>query len=151
MENLHEMREGRVRGSSSTKRNQEIDQQIIDNINHYGFAGPGKIEERLQELDQEWDVERVLEVNASTLALSGVLLGATKDKRWLILSGVVTTFLLQHGLQGWCPPLTLLRKLGFRTRVEIEEERVSLKALRGDFRRVSGGDEAEAVLRVVRE
>ncbi|WP_407921819.1 hypothetical protein, partial [Corallococcus sp. AB049A] len=28
------------------------------------------------------------------------------------------SFLLQHGLQGWCPPLPLLRRLGLRTRGE---------------------------------
>jgi hypothetical protein len=32
-------------------------------------------------------------------------------------------FLLQHALQGWCPPVPLLRQLGFRTSYEIEEER----------------------------
>lgn len=106
MEELHDMGQGLVRESSSTKGNKEIDQQIIHNINQYRSAGPSKIQQRLKELDQEWDVERALEVNASTLALSGVLLAATKDKRWLILSGVVTTFLLQHGLQGWCPSLS---------------------------------------------
>ncbi|AHM62364.1 hypothetical protein D770_20575 [Flammeovirgaceae bacterium 311] len=30
-------------------------------------------------------------------------------KRWLILPGVVAPFLLQHSLQGWCPPLSVFR------------------------------------------
>jgi hypothetical protein len=42
-------------------------------------------------------------------------------------------FLLQHAVQGWCPPLPLLRRLGVRTADEINEERYALKALRGDF------------------
>lgn len=143
--------EGRVRESSTDSANQEIDRQTLDNISRYGYNSPDKIDQRLKELEKEWDIERVLEVNASTLALTGVLLGATKDKRWFILPGIVTSFLLQHGLQGWCPPLPILRKLGFRTRKEIEEERVSLKALRGDFNRVLGATTPAGVLSVVRD
>jgi hypothetical protein len=44
----------------------------------------------------------------------------------------VQTFYLQHTLQGWCPPLPLLRRLGFRTPGEIEEERAELEALLAD-------------------
>jgi hypothetical protein len=73
------------------------------------------------------DIERVLEVNASTLALSGLILGLTKNRKWLFLPGIVLPFLLQHGLQGWCPPLPLLRRFGIRTRGEIDREKYALK------------------------
>ena len=53
---------------------------------------------------------------------------------------MVAGFLLQHAVQGWCPPLPVFRRLGFRTQTEIEEERYALKALRGDFRDVAAGD-----------
>jgi hypothetical protein len=94
---------------------------------------PLAIERRLRELDREWDVERVLETNAALVALAGVALGARLDRRWLFLPALVTTFLLQHAVQGWCPPIPLLRRLGIRTSREIEIERVALKILRGDF------------------
>ena len=35
-------------------------------------------------------------------------------------------FLFQHVLQGWCPPLPLFCRLGFRTQPEIELERHAL-------------------------
>lgn len=143
--------EGRVRESSSESANQAIDQQTLENIRKFGYNSPDEIDRRMEELAKEWDIERVLEVNASTLALSGVLLGMLKDKRWFLLSGVVTSFLLQHGLQGWCPPLPVLRKLGFRTRKEVHEERIALKALRGDFNKVLAITKPEGVLKVVRE
>jgi hypothetical protein len=38
-----------------------------------------------------------------------------------------------HAVQGWCPPVPVLRRLGFRTASEIDHERYALKALRGDF------------------
>src|SRR5687767_5578638 len=104
------------------------------------FAGhPERIGQRLRELDREWDIERTLETNAATLALTGVVLGTTRDHRWLYLSGAVAAFLLQHALQGWCPPVPVLRRLGIRTTQEINAERTALKALRGDFQAVGNG------------
>lgn len=50
-----------------------------------------------------------------TLALCGVLLGVTADRRFLALPALVTAFLLQHAVQGWSPPLPVLRRLGIRT------------------------------------
>jgi hypothetical protein len=91
------------------------------------------IERRLMELDREWDIERVLELNASVAALTGMTLGATVDRRWFLLSALVAGFLLQHAVQGWCPPIPILRRLGFRTPSKIDEERYALKAMRGDF------------------
>lgn len=94
---------------------------------------PETVVGRLRELDREWDIERALETQASALAFVGVALGATVDRRWLALPAVVTAFLFQHALQGWCPPVPVLRRLGFRTAREIEAERMTLKLLRGDF------------------
>lgn len=110
-----------------------------------------RIGARLAELDREWDVERTLEANAATLAFTGVLLGVTVDRRWLALPALVTAFLLQHATQGWCPPLPVLRRMGFRTPREIEEERHALKALRGDYRQLDqASDKGAAALRAAR-
>jgi hypothetical protein len=100
---------------------------------------PERIDDRLRALEQEWDVERTLEANAAAVALTGVVLSATVDRRWLALPGLVTAFLLQHAIQGWCPPLPILRRLGFRTMREIDTERYALKALRGDFGPIGPG------------
>jgi len=84
------------------------------------------------------------------LAFAGIVLGAKGSRSWLLLSAAVTAFLFQHAVQGWCPPVPLLRRLGFRTAQEIERERQALKAVRGDFVAVAGADpgmKAEAALR----
>jgi len=117
----------RVRSSTASHVNEEIDLQTDINIQRYKGKSRAEILERIQMLDKEWDIERVLEVNASTLALSGLILGLTKNRKWLFLPGIVLPFLLQHGLQGWCPPLPLLRRLGIRTRGEIDREKYALK------------------------
>ena len=113
----------RVRRSTPEHLNEQIDLQTNRNIQHYSNASQRDIQRRMLELDREWDVERVLEVNASTLALTGLALGLAVNKKWLLLSGAVMGFLLQHGIQGWCPPLPVLRHLGIRTRGEIDREK----------------------------
>lgn len=122
----------RVPTHSPHEANERIRRQIAANIQYFA-AHKDDIALRLRELDREWDIERAIEANASALALTGIVLAAGADRRWLVLPGVVAGFLLQHALQGWCPPVPVLRKLGFRTSYEIEEERRALKALRGDF------------------
>jgi hypothetical protein len=113
--------------------NQQIREQTAANVARYKSASPSEIDRRLQELDAEWDIERMIEANSSTLILAGLGLGTFVDRRFYMLPAVVATFLLQHALQGWCPPIPILRRMGFRTQTEIEEERYALKALRGDF------------------
>ena len=118
----------------------------------YFADNPSEIHARLRELDEEWDIERLLEANASCIAFAGVALASTVDRRWLALPALVTAFLFQHAIQGWCPPIPLLRRLGVRTPREIEIERVALKALRGDFGRIEaeGDGRASQALRAAR-
>jgi hypothetical protein len=103
---------------------------------------------RLAELDREWDVERVLQANASTRVIVGTLLAATVDRRFLALPLAVFSFFAQHALQGWCPPLPILRRLGVRSAREIDRERYAVKALRGDFDAVPAASAADVPERV---
>lgn len=135
----------RVSNQTSAEINRRIRNEAVERIAHHA-AHPEGIGRRLTELDREWDIERALEANASALAFTGVMLGAAVDRRWLALPVAVTAFLFQHALQGWCPPLPVLRRLGLRTTSEIAAERYALKALRGDFAAVSR-DSPEAAMR----
>lgn len=122
----------RVETNTDAAANQRIHAAIEVNVRYYA-QHPEQIEQRLQELDREWDIERVLEANAASLAFGGTVLGLLRHRGFLILPLLVAGFLLQHALQGWCPPVPMLRRRGVRTAAEIERERAALKALRGDF------------------
>jgi hypothetical protein len=111
-------------------------------------AAPAELEARLAELDLEWDVERLLQMNASALVMLGTLLGAAVDRRFLLLPAAVLGFFAQHALQGWCPPIPVFRRRGVRTVREIERERYAIKALRGDFERIPRADAAAPTARV---
>jgi hypothetical protein len=122
----------RVLRHAPASLNRAIERGIDESVRQHAARAEG-IDDRLAELDREWDMERALEANAAMLAFAGVILAATADKRWLVVPALVTAFLFQHAVQGWCPPVPALRKLGFRTMREIDTERYALKALRGDF------------------
>jgi len=128
----------RVPDHTPDRYNDQIRRDTRASIAACAAGGRVAIERRLEELDREWDIERALENNASVAVLVGLTLGITVDRRWLIFPAAVAGFLLQHALQGWCPPLPVLRRLGFRTADEIAHERYALKALRGDFQELAG-------------
>ena len=122
----------RVRRNTAPEVNARIDFKIAETVHRYAGRPASEITRRIEEIEREWDIERLLETNASALALAGVLFSSV-NRRWLVLSGAVLTFLFAHGTQGWCPPVPLFRRLGVRTRGEIDRERFALKFLRGDF------------------
>jgi hypothetical protein len=123
----------RVRANTADSVNQRIDQRIEDNVRYYSGRSQQEIARRIRELESEWDIERVLETMASSFSLTGLYLGATRNRLWFLLPTTVLSFLLLHAVEGWCPPVPILRRLGVRTREEIERERYALKALMGDF------------------
>ena len=128
----------RVPASTRAAVNRRIEQDLAESVRWHA-RHPERIDARLRELDAEWDIERTLEANAATVALAGTLLGVFVDRRFLVVPAAVAAFLLQHAVQGWCPPVPFFRKRGVRTMREIDEERFALKALRGDFGPIGPG------------
>jgi hypothetical protein len=127
---------GRVQQVTPEHVNEAIARRIECSIVHHALR-PERIEQRLEKLDQEWDLERTLQAQASSMVLAGVVLSLVRGRRWLGLSVFSGYFLLQHAMTGWCPPVSVFRRLGVRTAREIDQERFALKALRGDFDDVS--------------
>lgn len=147
----------RVRANTSAEVNVRLDREMCERVESYAGRSETEITRRIEELDREWDMERLLETNASSLAGLGVGLAVTTgNRKWLIVPGVVLSFLFQHAVQGWCPPVPVFRRLGVRTRKEIDREKYALKALRGDFDVVaissadSAMERANAAIRAVR-
>jgi hypothetical protein len=117
--------------------NRRIERETEARVKYYSLRDKKEIEKRIEELNNEWDVEKSLEVHAGALALGGALLGFLVNKRFLALPVIAAGFLVQHSIQGWTPPIAVYRRLGFRSRREIERERNALKAIRGDYKEAS--------------
>lgn len=134
----------RVRRSTAPDVNNEIDREIERNIRFFASKPPVALDARIRDLEKEWDIERYLEAMSSAIAFTGIMLGAFVDIRWLILPSLVTALLFVHATAGWCPPLPILRRMGKRTRNEIDVEKFAIKALRGDFNDLSFSSNADA-------
>lgn len=138
---------GRVPASTSQHRNNEILRATIESVEQHAAGGHRAITRRLAELDREWDIERVTMLSATIDAFATLGIGVWRGRRWLVGGlAFLGAAMLAHVVVGQCPSLPLYRRLGFRTRDEIDYERYALKLLRGDFDAVRAtGDAATLV------
>jgi hypothetical protein len=115
----------RVRRMSPRSATRKIDATTRASIARVTSGGRAAIEQRLVELQEEWDIDRVLMANFAALVFAQ-LVAATRDRRWLWGPLLQTPLLMMHATVGWCPPTLWFRPLGFRTRFEIQAEREAL-------------------------
>lgn len=132
----------RVQEHSPKAANRMIERETQGFIALYADASAEEIAERLAELDREWDIERMLQTNFAVVSGIGLALATMIDKRLALLSGIAARFMLQHSVQGWCPPLPVFRRLGVRTAAEISKERAALQALASRFATTAPTDAA---------
>lgn len=119
----------RVRAHTGQAVVASLDRKTSDRVARAVAGGPRAVSRRIWELDREWNVDRALMANFAGLGgLSfAVGMGRLRPRRrwngWLTLFTTQLGFLLAHAAFGWCPPLPVFRRLGFRTSKEIATER----------------------------
>lgn len=113
-------------------RNEMVTRKIADNVDYYSLENEDSIRQRIQDLNSEWDAERVGQFNTSVLVLAGIVLAATIHKKWLMLPAAVSAFMAVNAIKGGSIPLPATTKL--RTRKEIAMEQAGLAALLKDQR-----------------
>jgi hypothetical protein len=126
-----------VRVQTPNEVNQRIDRDTEIRVHYYANQDEDAISSRIQELNQETDLECFLEANAATLTLFGVVMSVAYSRKWLLLPLVTGALLFNHAVRGSYPPVAVFRRLGVRTRSEIDREKYAMKALRGDFQNIS--------------
>ncbi len=97
----------RIRKQTDQAFNARIDRDTDIRIMWYSERPAAEVHLRLVELDEEWDMEKVLSSNGALLALTGAVLGCPAVKNLV----------------------PLLRRLGIRTRREVDRERQSLRRM----------------------
>jgi hypothetical protein len=132
-----EQRFDRVRAHTPGPVNRRIDRTTEGTIASVTRQGRDAVLRRLAELDREWDVDRALMANFALVGGTAYAIGlrryskpsfGPRRKGLLYLVGAQMAFLMMHATAGWCPPVSVFRRLGFRTRTEIEAERAALLA-----------------------
>ena len=124
----HGDRFDRIRQQTAAPVNHKIDRQIEANIEGLRGAAPDDIRERLAQLEKEWDIDQLIQAQTGALVNLGLALGR-RNRRGYWLAGLGFASLLSHALSGWSPPLPVLRRLGFRSRREIDREKFALLAM----------------------
>ncbi|WP_166259385.1 hypothetical protein [Marinobacter salicampi] len=122
----------RVSNHTSEAQRRKLDQQLLDTIDEYRSASPYQISKRLAELDDEWDLERVIEIEAPLMIGLGAGLGLFHSPKWFGLSAAAAAMVILHNTQGWYPLLPLFQRMGIRSQNDIETERNALRVLRRD-------------------
>ena len=125
-----------IRAHTPPKLNEQIDYCIARRIEDLATKSDAEQNAHLDRLDQAWSVDRAALAVVAGVAAGSCLL-AIRRPRLLWLAAASCASLLETAVSGAGLPVTLLRRMGLRTRREIECERCALKALRGDFEMVT--------------
>jgi len=133
-----------VSANTRPELNEQIWQEMEHRITFYA-QHPELIQQRLEELDHEWDIERLIETEAPIMTVAGILMAMARGRIWLAVPIFCQGMMLLHAIQGYYPLLSLLRSLGFRTQFEIAQERYALRVLRGDFESVTEAEQGTDV------
>src|SRR5689334_4663440 len=122
----------RIRAHSEDRVNQRIDRQTRGALDE-ARRSPEARAARIAELEREWNVDRAIMLAfgiAGSFTAWNALSGLRRTGRlggWSLLFGAQMAFLINHAVRGWCPPLPIFRRLGFRSAAEICAERVALE------------------------
>jgi glutathione S-transferase len=145
----------RIRDHTPPSVNRRIDQKTAADLERLLAGDPMALARRMGELDREWDIDRAV---MAVLSLVGGVNALLSLRRWLAgqkpgrsaaFLGIQLAFLFHHARSGWCPPVSVLRRLGFRSRMEIEEEKRALQEL--VRRPAAASDTVESVIVIAGE
>ena len=125
---------------SNSKPRKEIDRDTARSIHFYANRPTQLLSKRIEELAEEVPIETFVYRGGAALTIAGLtllLLRGRKRAAW-ILAIAIAALQLQYSYQGRNGLTDILRRRGYRSRKEIEAEKYSLEALRGDFSAVAG-------------
>ncbi|MBY0230509.1 MAG: hypothetical protein K2W96_14585 [Gemmataceae bacterium] len=103
-------------------------------LHHVVEQGPAAIDERLIDLENEWSAGRATKVALALVIGAGLLLTFLVSPWFAVLPALGAFCLVQYLYRRPCLMSQVVRRMGFRPMSEIDQERLALKALRGDFK-----------------
>ncbi|MEQ9438226.1 MAG: hypothetical protein RIG62_04230 [Cyclobacteriaceae bacterium] len=139
MEETHIAENGIARNNTTaqaTNADKQANRQLLYYAHHPQF-----IDHRIHQLDKELAIEQLIETGGATLSLTGIVLAALSDKRWLLLSALAAGLLLVNATRRAEALTIMLQQQGYRTQKDISHERYVLRALRGDFDAIGASDD----------
>ena len=105
-------RSDRVRRRTPSQVNQAIDEKTHARMDDALSRGRDAVIMRIHRLDRELDIDRVLMAHLAIIVVTTLLRSGRRVGRLLALAQ--SGFLWMQALAGWCPPVVVFRRLGFR-------------------------------------
>lgn len=111
---------------------------------------PEAIAARLEELDREWDCCQAAAAVSVGMSLASLASAFSPRARWAVLPlTALQAVLVKQTFTPGAFAGRLAGRCGLRTRRQIESERYTLKALRGDFQNLPDSPEERGVAPVI--
>ncbi len=106
---------------------------IEQHLHRIAEGGHESVADRINQLDEEWSAGQLTKAAAGVLVVGGLAL-ARRHALFVLLpaAGAVALAQSASGRKSWLS--ALFNQCGYRSRSEIERERLALRTLRGDFR-----------------
>jgi hypothetical protein len=121
--------------SPRVKPRKEANRDTARSIQYYSSRPIEILSKRIEELEQEIPLEAFVYRGGAALTIVSITLMLLRHKirgAWMLVVAIAA-LQLQYSYQGRNGLTDILRKRGYRSRKEIQAEKYSLKALRGDF------------------
>jgi len=96
-------------------------------------AGPDAIGERLAHLDHAWTAGRASKAVTGVMIVVGLALGLTVSPWWFVLPAAAGIVLVEYLFTRQSVLGVAFRAMGLPSGADVEQEKLALKALRGDF------------------
>lgn len=110
---------------------EKVEKKILASLTRYTDKTDKELTLRIQKIEREWSFERAFAMIASFISLVAISLTLFMDVNLLLVSIPFLLLWFIFALFGKSPTLF------FRSRREIEIERLSLKFYRGDFNKMN--------------
>src|SRR5689334_10836056 len=109
----------RVRAHASKKANAHLDRKTEANLQR-ASKEPEFAARRMAELEREWDLDRAICLAFAGMRAAALVLGLRRDRRWRYPLAAQVGSLILYASLGWSPQAFVLRRIGFRTKQEID-------------------------------
>jgi len=117
----------RVRKRGSKRIAARLDAALEQRLER-AAGDPKWARKRLRRLDREWDIDRAILLPFAFVGVAALVLARRGKRFYRVPLGAQIGGMLAYATFGWAPPAAILRRLGFRTRQEIEAERLGMIA-----------------------
>ncbi|WKN42543.1 hypothetical protein [Tunicatimonas pelagia] len=121
---------------ADSQKNLVLQRRLLYYAHHPQF-----INHRINQLERETSLEKIIENSSIALSLTGIVLAFVSNRRWLVLALLASGLFFLKKEPKDNQLQQLLQQQGYRSEKEIQREQQILQALRGDYDAIGASDQ----------